>query len=157
MTPFDKDLIANRRYLFRCAMKFTSSRDTAEDMVQSTMMKALAARDSFEAGTNFRGWLLAIMRNEFFTAWRKRRREIEDADGQIAASTPDPLAANFEAMDELRHLMERLDRLTPLDKALLLDAADGLDYERMAVRHRIALGTVKSRLFRARAKLMESA
>lgn len=157
MTPFEKDLIANRPYLVRAAMKFTGSRDNAEDMVQTTMLRALASRDSFQAGSNFRGWLFTILRNEIFTAWRKRRREIEDADGHIAASIPDPLAANFEAIDELQHLMARLDRLKPTEKALILDAADGLDYEKMAVRHRIAVGTVKSRLFRARAKLMELA
>ena len=61
--------------------------DRADDLVQETLTKAWAHRDSFQPGSNMRAWLFTILRNEYYSVLRKRRREVEDADGKIALNT----------------------------------------------------------------------
>ena len=67
------------------AYSLCGQHERADDMVQETLLKAWSHRDSFEAGTNLRAWLFTILRNSFFSEMRKRRREVEDADGKRAS------------------------------------------------------------------------
>lgn len=154
MTPFERDLVAQRPFLLRFAMRLTGNRDHAEDLVQTAIMKALAARDSFATDTDLRAWISTILRNEFYTTWRKRRHEVADPEGLIVSQVADDSSPDFEVRDKYRRLMARLDRLDPFDKALLLEQAEGVDYETLAVKYRIAVGTVKSRLSRLRERLV---
>ena len=117
-------------------------------------MKAWANASSFEEGTNMRAWLFTIMRNTFFSQYRKARREVQDVDGEAAArlvAMPDQLAhldlADFRA---------RLERL-PADQreALVLIGASGFSYEEAAEICGCAVGTIKSRVNRARRRLIE--
>ncbi|MFX4982789.1 sigma-70 family RNA polymerase sigma factor, partial [Acinetobacter baumannii] len=66
------------------AISLTGSMDRADDLVQDTVMKAWAAAESFQEGTSLRAWLFTIMRNTFFSQHRKRRREVQDVDGEAA-------------------------------------------------------------------------
>ena len=63
------------------AMSLSGNLDRADDLVQETLMRALANIDSFEPGTNLPAWLFTILRNQFLTQYRKRRREVEDGAG----------------------------------------------------------------------------
>jgi RNA polymerase sigma-70 factor, ECF subfamily len=134
------------------AMSLSGSLDRADDLVQETLLRALANIDSFEPGTNLPAWLFTILRNHFRTEYRKRRREVEDADGRYAST----LMAYPEQHSsiELEELRQALDQLTTDQReALILVGASGFSYEQAAKICGCAIGTVKSRVNRARLKL----
>jgi RNA polymerase sigma-70 factor (ECF subfamily) len=127
-------------------------RETADDLVQETMLRAWAARGRFEAGTNFKAWSFTILRNLYFSQVRRRRfvGEWDDlaADRILAAPSSQDKAI------ELRDLMRALQQLpAPQREALILVGAGGFSYEETAEITGVALGTVKSRVGRARAAL----
>jgi RNA polymerase sigma-70 factor (ECF subfamily) len=147
-------LLAELPALRAFALSLAGADDRADDLVQDTLVKAWANASSFEEGTNMRAWLFTIMRNTFFSQYRKARREVQDVDGEAAArlvAMPDQLAhldlADFRA---------RLERL-PADQreALVLIGASGFSYEEAAEICGCAVGTIKSRVNRARRRLME--
>jgi RNA polymerase sigma-70 factor (ECF subfamily) len=125
----------------------------ADDLVQETLVKAWAARDRFEPGSNLRAWLFTILRNTYYTHATRGRREVSDTDGHYAATLHAAPSQDWSlAMSTLR---EALDRLPPdYREALVLVGAAGLSYEEAAEICGCALGTVKSRVNRARARLL---
>ena len=134
------------------AHSFTGNRDRADDLVQDTILRAWANIDRFERGTNLNAWLFTILWNQFHSEYRKRKREVEDADGSDAARLkmhPDQQSRlDFE---DFRTALATL----PLDQreALLLVGAQGMSYEEAAAVCNVAVGTVKSRVNRARTRL----
>jgi RNA polymerase sigma-70 factor (ECF subfamily) len=129
--------------------------DRADDLVQDTLMKSWAAADSFQDGTSLRAWLFTIMRNTFFSQHRKRRREVQDVDGEAAShlvSHPEQLG-HLDLADFRAALAE-----LPVDQreVLMLVGASGFSYEEAAEICNCAVGTIKSRLNRARQKLMQT-
>src|SRR5579863_2014929 len=77
--------------------------DRADDLVQETLLRALAHIDSFEPGTNMPAWLFTILRNLFRSEYRKRRREVEDAEGRYAEQLTTPPEQNSRLeIDEFR-------------------------------------------------------
>lgn len=136
------------------AVSLVGKMDSADDLVQETLMKAWGHRDSFAEGTNFKAWLFTILRNEFYTHLRKRRREVEDADGKIAENVG-VLPAQGVALD-LSDMQTALNKLPPDQKeALLLVTASEMSYEEAAAICGVAVGTIKSRVNRARVRLSE--
>jgi RNA polymerase sigma-70 factor, ECF subfamily len=128
--------------------------DRADDLVQTTLLRAWAHIDSFEAGTNMAAWLFTILRNGFNSEYRKHRREVADVDGVYAANLTSP--PEQEAHVELEEFREALGRL-PVEQceALVLVGASGFSYEQAAEICGCAVGTIKSRVNRARSKLVE--
>jgi RNA polymerase sigma-70 factor (ECF subfamily) len=147
-------LLAEIPSLRAFALSLSGNSDRADDLVQDTLMKAWANAASFMEGTNIRAWLFTIMRNTFFSQYRKSRREVQDVDGEAASrlvSMPDQLAhldfADFKTY---------LDRLPPDQReALVLIGASGFSYEEAAEICGCAVGTIKSRVNRARRRLIE--
>jgi RNA polymerase sigma factor (sigma-70 family) len=134
------------------AMSLISNEARADDLVQETLLKAWARQEQFVAGTNLKAWLCTILRNQFYTEIRKRKREVEDADGAMAAEMIAPAAQ--EHGSDLQTVWQYIDRLPPLQReALLLVGAQGLTYEAAAEIMGCEVGTVKSRVSRARALL----
>ncbi|WP_374570832.1 sigma-70 family RNA polymerase sigma factor [Phenylobacterium sp.] len=126
----------------------------ADDLVQDTLAKAWAARDRFAPGTNLRAWLFTILRNTYYTSAARRRREVADPDGAYAASLRTP--PNQEWSVAVRALRQALDRLQPdYREALVLVGAAGLSYEETAEICGCAVGTIKSRVNRARIRLLK--
>lgn len=126
----------------------------ADDLVQDTIVKALANLDSFQAGTNLVAWLFTILRNHYYTELRNRRREVEDVNGAHAArlvSQPGQIA-NLEYLDFQSALAELTDEQR---EALVLVGGSGFSYEQAAEICGCAVGTIKSRVNRARARLNE--
>ena len=151
---FRKDLIANIPPLRAFAISLTGKMDRADDLVQETLLKAWANRESFEPGTKLKAWLFTILRNEFYTVFRKRKREVEDADGLIAGKVGvHPEQDGHMDMRDMQHALGKL----PVDQreALLLVSASDMSYEEAAVICGVAVGTIKSRVNRARARLAE--
>ena len=89
-SDFRDQLIVAIPRLRAFAMSLATRADLADDLVQETLMKAWNHRDSFQPGTNLRAWLCTILRNEFYSQIRKRRREIEDADGEFSGKVAEP-------------------------------------------------------------------
>lgn len=151
---FRNDLIAFIPPLRAFAISLTGKVDRADDLVQETLLKAWANRASFEPGTKLKAWLFTILRNEFYTVFRKRKREVEDADGVIAANVGvNPGQHSHMDLSDMRAALVRL----PVDQreALLLVSASDMSYEEAAVICGVAVGTIKSRVNRARVKLGE--
>ncbi|MEP3668290.1 MAG: sigma factor, partial [Roseibium sp.] len=83
---FKKDLVASIPSLRAFARSLAGNRDRADDLVQETLAKAIAKRESYTPGTNLIAWLVTILRNQYYTEGRKRKREVADSDGIHAAS-----------------------------------------------------------------------
>lgn len=128
--------------------------DRADDLVQETLLRALANIESFQPGTNMAAWLFTILRNHFRSEYRKRRREVEDGDGRYAKSlTSQPEQYGQMEFVEFRKALAEL----PGDQceALILVGASGFSYEEAAHICGCAIGTIKSRVNRARTRLAE--
>jgi RNA polymerase sigma-70 factor, ECF subfamily len=134
------------------AIHLSRSRDLADDLVQETVTRAWTKQASFELATNLRAWLFTILRNEFYSQMRKRGREVEDRDGAFAASVAVP--PSQEAAMDLADVGRALGGLPgSLREAIILVGASGLSYEEAARICKCAVGTIKSRVSRARARL----
>jgi RNA polymerase sigma-70 factor (ECF subfamily) len=126
----------------------------ADDLVQETLMKAWSNRQRFTPGTNLNAWLFTILRNQFYTDMRKAKREVEDADGVYAEKLT--ALPEQEGVVNLQRLRETLDGIPEAQRiALMMVGAEGYTYEEAAERLQCAVGTVKSRVSRARAYLSE--
>jgi len=148
------DLLGAVPALRAFAMSLCGNPDRADDLVQETLLKAWGNRNSFTPGTNVSAWLFTILRNVFYSEHRKRRREVEDADGQMAARL-----ATHPAQDghtDLADFNTALQKLLPDQReALILIGGSGLSYEEAAQICGCAVGTIKSRVNRARNRLAE--
>jgi RNA polymerase sigma-70 factor, ECF subfamily len=134
------------------AISLAGNVDRADDLVQETLVRAIAHIDSFQPGTNMSAWLFTILRNLFRSEYRKRRREVEDSDGAYAASLKSP--PEQQGRVELREFGAALATLPPDQRvALTLVGALGLSYEEAASICECAVGTIKSRVNRARIRL----
>ncbi len=122
--------------------------------MQETLLRAWTHLDSFEPGTNMSAWLFTILRNHFRSEFRKRKREVEDADGSYADSltTPEAQTSHIE-FGELRDALLKLS--ADQREALVLIGASGFSYEEAAKICGCAVGTIKSRVNRARIRLAE--
>jgi RNA polymerase sigma-70 factor (ECF subfamily) len=136
------------------AISLTGHGDRADDLVQDTLVRAVTNIHRFEVGTNLNAWLFTILRNLFHSEYRKRQREVEDADGSYAARllVPPEQGARLD-FEDFRKALAHI----PLDQreALLLVGAEGLSYEEAAEVCGVAVGTVKSRVNRARSRLAQ--
>ncbi len=149
---FRSQIIAAIPGLRAFGMSLTARSDRADDLVQETLMKAWKHHESYQPGTNMKAWLYTILRNEFYTQLRKRKREVEDADGVYSSRVM--VAAEQNGHLDMADLRIALDKL-PEDQreALILVGASGFSYEEAAEICSVAIGTVKSRVNRARARL----
>ena len=137
------------------AVSLCGNLDRADDLVQETLLKAWQHLDKFEEGTNLRAWLFTILRNHYFSELRKRRREVEDVDGKMTASlSVRPAQQGHLDMQDFRKALSTL----PADQreALVLVGAVGMSYEEAAGVAQCAVGTIKSRVNRARSRLAET-
>jgi len=136
------------------AVSLCGNVDGADDLVQDTLCRALTHIDSFQPGTNLRAWLFTILRNQFRSNYRKRRREVEDGDGRYA-SRLQMLPEQHDQM-QLKDVLAALQQLqSDQREALILISAAGYSYDEAAVICGCAAGTVKSRVNRARTRLAQ--
>ena len=157
MTPspeLKSALIAAIPNLRAFAVSLSGNPDRADDLVQETLVKAWANFGSFTEGTNLAAWLFTILRNNFYSEFRKRRREVSDPEGLLAAKIASAPAQN--AHMDLLDFRAALQRLAPDQReALVLIGASGLSYEDAAAICGCAVGTMKSRVNRARNRLAQ--
>ncbi|MBT9382647.1 RNA polymerase sigma factor [Pseudooceanicola sp. CBS1P-1] len=136
------------------ALGLTRNGATADDLVQDAIVKAWTNIDKFEAGTNLRAWLFTILRNTYYSSLRKTRREVADVDGVFAASLSEKPA--HDGRLQLADFKRAFNQLPDEQReALVLVGALGASYEEAAATCGVAVGTIKSRANRGRAKLAE--
>ena len=149
---FRDSLIKEMSSLRAFAISLCGDRERADDLVQETLFKAWSHFDSFQEGTNLKAWLFTILRNTYFSERRKRKREVEDADGKYADRLVAPPAQHGHM--DMQDFLKALSCL-PDDQreALVLIGAAGFSYEEAAAISGCAVGTIKSRVNRARNRL----
>src|SRR4051812_6029005 len=149
---FRAGLLSATPHLRAFAMSLTGQREAADDLVQDTLLRALQYPDRFEPGTKLQAWLFTILRNIFYSGHRKGRREVEDVDGLYAAkllTPPEQLGCV-----EFAALHSALAKLSDEQReAVILVGAEGYSYEQVAEICGTKLGTIKSRVNRARKRL----
>jgi len=135
------------------ALSLCHKRDRVDDLVQEALLRAITNIQSFKGG-NMTAWLFTILRNNFLNEYRKSRHEVSDAEGYfVATMTSQPDQEAHLQLAEFRSALARLPH--EQREAVVLVGGAGLSYEEAARLCRCAVGTMKSRAFRARARLAE--
>lgn len=148
------ELVEHLPALRAFAVSLTRDSVAADDLVQDSIVKAWKNIDKFQAGTNLRAWLFTILRNTFYSDRRRARREVGDADGALAATLSEK--PRHDGALALSNFLKEFQKLPDEQReALILVGASGFSYEEAAETCGVAVGTVKSRVNRARAKLVE--
>lgn len=163
---FDKEFMPNINAMYNFAYRLTLDRDDAKDLLQDTYLKAYRFINSFQQGTNAKAWLFRILKNSFINDYRKKSKEpnkvdyqevetyynSEEVDRQI---TPDLRVESLSNMigDEISNALNSLD--VDFKTVIILCDLEGFKYEEMAKILDIPIGTVRSRLHRARNLLKE--
>ena len=151
LDQFDSQVLGMLPKLRQQAYALTRDRAAADDLVQDAVVRALAARDGFQPGTNFAAWIRTILRNRFFEHLRKRR-DFVSLDDAPAAFLAIPGDQENELM--VKELEGAMGRLAPkLREALIMAVSLGMSYEAIAAATASGPGAVKTRIFRAREQL----
>jgi RNA polymerase sigma-70 factor (ECF subfamily) len=158
---FEQEALVHLDALYRVGLRLTGNAADADDLVQETMLKAYRAWDQYEKGTNAKGWLLTILRNSFINEYRRRTRHPETVDvdtiepfavfGEV--QDDDPQGAFFDQIvdDEVLKAIDELP--VAFRETLVLSDVEGMSYQEIGKILGVPVGTVKSRLFRARQAL----
>ena len=156
-TTFAKDLLSLQDDLLRFAIKLTSDKEDANDLLQETSLKALDNVDKYEPKTNFKGWIYTIMRNIFINNYRKIKREptfVDQTDELYFLSQSNNVIS--ESTDQAYDLkeMHRIVNSLPHDFKLPFSMyVSGFKYREIAEKLNLPIGTVKSRIYFTRQKL----
>jgi RNA polymerase sigma-70 factor, ECF subfamily len=151
---FRDDLVGEIKNLRAFAISLSGSVSLADDLVQETLLRAWSKSDKFQPGTSLRAWLFTILRNIYYSNYRKRAREVQDSDGAYARRLT--VSGDQESHLDLEDFRKALAKLPAEQREVLtLVGASGLSYEEAAVICEVEIGTIKSRLSRARSKLVE--
>src|SRR2546422_6845202 len=158
---FEQEALVHLDTLYRVALRLTGNAADADDLVQETMLKAYRSWDQYEKGTNAKGWLLTILRNSFINEYRRRTRHPETVDVDTIepyavfgdAQDDDPQGAFFDQIvdDEVLKAIDELPEA--FRETLVLSDVEGMSYQEIGKILGVPVGTVKSRLFRARQAL----
>jgi RNA polymerase sigma-70 factor (ECF subfamily) len=151
---FKTELLRTIPSLRAFAVSLTQNSDKADDLVQETLVKAWDKHESFQLGTNLKAWLFTILRNEFYSQMRKRGREVQDSEGIMTERLAvHPSQHGKLDLQDFRSALEML----PEDQreAIILIGASGFSYEEAAEICNCAVGTIKSRVSRARTRLQD--
>ena len=151
---FKTDLLGSIPSLRAFAVSLAQNADKADDLVQETLVKAWDKHASFQPGTNLKAWLFTILRNEFYSQMRKRGREVQDTDGAFTERMS-VHPSQYGVLD-MADFKKALDTLPPDQReAIILIGASGFSYEEAAEICKCAVGTMKSRVSRARTRLQD--
>jgi RNA polymerase sigma-70 factor, ECF subfamily len=151
---FKDELLSEIKNLRAFAISLSGSISVADDLVQEALLRAWSKSDRFQPGTSLRAWLFTILRNIYYSNYRKRAREVQDSDGVYARRLTIP--GDQESHLDLEDFRKAMTKLPAEQREVLtLIGASGLSYEEAAAICNVEIGTIKSRLSRARSKLVE--
>ena len=141
--------------LYNYARWLTRDANEAEDLVQETYLKALKGFESFATGTNFRAWIYRILRNTFLTSRTGLRESVPiEEDAFVEPTTPESVFMRLANAQALESAIRELP--LPFREVLILCDVENMSYKEIADTLSIPVGTVTSRLIRARAKLRKA-
>lgn len=161
---FEEEALEHLELLYGQGLRLTGGDDArADDLVQKTMLKAWRSWDTYDLGTNCKAWLMTILRNTFINEFRKKKSRPEPVDYDDIESRPvwsqlreaGPAEEFFDSIldDEVVRAVENLPDEFRIP--VVLSDVQGMSYEEIAEQLKIPLGTLKSRLYRARQRLQE--
>jgi RNA polymerase sigma-70 factor (ECF subfamily) len=153
-SEFEAGLAKLMPFVRALAQSLTRTREVAEDLAQEALTKAWQSRGSFSPGSNLKAWLFTILRNEFYSHQRRAWRQMP-LDAELAETIPGPSDEQEWAV-ELSYAASAMRRLPEIHREALILVAGGFSYEDAAVLLRSPVGTVKSRVGRARKALRET-
>jgi RNA polymerase sigma-70 factor (ECF subfamily) len=155
---FQQQLVGLRQQLYYFALSLTKDRDNASDLLQESMMRALTYRDKFRDNTNFKAWLYTIMKNTFINDHRRNKRTkalMDNVDRERDQVRRVQTPASTEATMKMSEIQRSLEQLDPAFRTPFSMHHEGYKYHEIAEHLGIPIGTVKSRIFQARPRLME--
>ena len=167
---FEKLAMPAVNTLYRQAMKLTNNPDDAQDLVQDTFERGFKAFDSFKPGSNFEAWMTTIERNSYFNQYAKAKRRPQRANDSTGEyddwdiySASEHASQGLESAEQQyldtyapEEIMAALNKLSPERRQVFIDAAiDGKSYQQVADEQGVKIGTVMSRLNRARTQLKQ--
>lgn len=155
---FNQQLINQRTPLKNFAYSLTLNSEEAQDLVQETYLKALKYRDKFADATNLKAWLYTIMKNTFINTYRRsvKTRQIITQTDDLSLVKPlnGSNSPGAESQINLKHITSAVESLEDEYKIPFKRYFDGFKYKEIADELDLPIGTVKSRIFLARKKLM---
>ena len=156
---FNQMLINNADYLKPFALSLTRDNETARDLMQETMYRALSNHDKYHAGTNIKAWLFTIMRNIFINDYRKKSRQNtvfdHTANDFLINYNQHAVANNAETGLSLKDIQQAIGQLPDIFRNPLVMYFEGYKYNEIAEHLNEPLGTIKSRIHFARKLLKE--
>lgn len=157
---FDKGVVDSQDSLRHFALKFTGNEEEAKDLLQETMLKAISYREKFRKGTNLKAWMYTIMKNTFINNYRKamRANTIIDTteESYFINQTKVSKEHNPESMYNYNEIKEVVNNLDDTYRIPFTMYFEGFRYKEISEKLGVPIGTVKSRIFLARRKLMLS-
>jgi RNA polymerase sigma-70 factor (ECF subfamily) len=156
-TDFSQQLNNLELFLFNFALRLTTNREKARDLVQDTSLRAFRYREKFKMGTNFKGWIATIMRNTFINNYRKekRQRTVSEPVEELAYGLESKTIPSYAGEINLRvqEIYRKIESIGELYSVPFLLHYQGYEYQEIANELDLPMGTVKSRIFTARKKL----
>lgn len=153
------ELLVHSDALYNFALKLTSNKQDAEDLIQDTYFRAIKYKHYFEKGTKAKAWLFRIMQNQFINDYRKNSKIPKEFDvdtvylGHHYSNNINSKMLNFSLSDDVAHAVNALD--SHLKTALILCDVEGFNYNEIASVMDIPLGTVKTYIHKARKRTKE--
>jgi len=158
-SEFSTLILSHQSFLLQLAMKLTKSVEDSNDLIQETFFKALKNREKFQEGTNIKGWLYTIMKNTFINAYRKRRNQntfIDETDNKYFINLRESEKTDHtDASVDREYMLKQINTVEKTYVETFMMYYNGYKYEEIAEILGIPLGTVKSRIFLARKKMVE--
>jgi RNA polymerase sigma-70 factor (ECF subfamily) len=154
---FQQHLVSLRQQLYYFALSLTKDRDDAQDLLQESILRALTYRDKFQDNTNFKAWLYTIMKNTFINDHRRGKRtaaimdRVEQERAVVSKVQMPSSPENRVRMGEIQNSLAKLDSAF---REPFTMHHEGYKYHEIAEKLDIPIGTVKSRIFQARQRLM---
>ena len=156
---FSQVIINNSEYLKPFAVSLTRDNETAKDLLQETMFRALANKEKYNNGTNIKAWLYTIMRNIFINDYRRRAKQNTVLDNSVNEflinSNQLSIANTAESNLKMKEIMQAVYKLPDIFRHPFMLYFDGYKYNEIAGILKEPLGTIKSRIHFARKLLKE--
>ncbi|MGI6321620.1 MAG: RNA polymerase sigma factor [Bacteroidales bacterium] len=156
---FNTQLIDIEPHLQNFAYSLTNNEDDAKDLVQDTLLKAMTNMDKFQENTNIKAWTFTIMKNTFINNYRRRVKAntiIDTTDDMYLINTSSIIPADHaETQQNTKEIVNAIKTLEPEQRKPFEMHVAGFKYKEIADHMDISIGTVKSRIFFTRKKLME--
>lgn len=152
-------IISHESFLYQLALKLTKSAEDSNDLLQETFYKAIKNSDKFKEGTNIKGWLYTIMKNTFINAYRKKKNQntfVDETDNKYFLNMKESeKTVSTDASVDHEYIMKQINSVEKTYVETFMMYYNGYKYEEIAEILDIPLGTVKSRIFLARRKMMD--